>query len=88
MRYAFVPEEIYPVKIRWCLFDNHLTVDHGIQQLVFRAQLDLALRLMKPICLHIREADDDALQIMAQVCIIFQYYVLSIQSNIWNIILL
>ena len=53
-----------------CLFDKHftLTVEHGIQQLVFRAQLDLALKLMKPICLHIREADDDALRILEEVC--------------------
>ena len=52
------------------MFDKHFThtVEHGIQQLVFRAQLDLALKLMKPICLHIREADDDALRILEEVC--------------------
>lgn len=50
-----------------CMSDKHFIVEHGIQQLVFRAQVDLALKLMKPICLHIREADDDALRILKEV---------------------
>lgn len=48
-------------------------VEHSIQQLVFRAQLDLALKLNKPICLHIREADDDALRILEEACVPLNY---------------
>ena len=49
-------------------YGDVFAVEHSIQQLVFRAQLDLALKLNKPICLHIREADDDALRILEEVC--------------------
>ncbi len=34
---------------------------------VFKLQLDLARELGKPVCLHIRGADEEALKIMAQV---------------------
>ena len=49
-------------------YSRNNQVEHSVQQRVFRAQLDLALKLWKPICLHIREADDDALRILEQVC--------------------
>ena len=42
-------------------------IPHDVQQQVFRAQLGLALKLRKPICLHIREANDDGLRILKQV---------------------
>ena len=42
-------------------------VEHGIQQRVFMAQLKVALKTQKPICLHIREADEDALAVLDQV---------------------
>ena len=44
----------------------YLAVDHKIQHQVFRAQIGLALKLNKPMCLHIREADDDALRILEE----------------------
>ena len=46
-------------------------VEPGIQHLVFRGQLDLALQMSKPICLHIREADGDAFRILREVGIHF-----------------
>jgi len=50
-------------------YSSKNNVEHGIQQLVFRAQLDLALKMNKPICLHIREADDDAWRILEEACV-------------------
>ena len=57
-------------------YSSKNNVEKGIQQAVFKAQLDLARKMNKPICLHIREADDDALRIMAEVLlhILFSYY--------------
>ena len=55
-------------------------VPKHIQQKWFRAQLDLARKLMKPICLHIRGgADDDALRILEEASVsevIIQFHAL------------
>lgn len=39
---------------------------HKKQMEVFARQLDLGIALKKPIVLHLREADDDALQVLSQ----------------------
>ena len=48
-------------------YSSKNNVEKGIQEIVFKAQLDLARKMNKPICLHIREADDDAWRILEEV---------------------
>ena len=48
-------------------YSKRNNIPHDVQQQVFRAQLGLALKLKKPICLHIREANDDGFRVLKQV---------------------
>ncbi len=48
-------------------YSHKNNVDHDIQKMVFRAQLALAKKRIEPICLHVREADEDAFQVLEEV---------------------
>ena len=61
-------------------------MNHAIQQRVFREQLDLALKLDKPIVLHIRDADNDALRILDAAGVPLNYRIhLHCFTGDWNL---
>lgn len=45
------------------------SVSRDIQKRVFDLQLRMAMDLKLPVCLHLRDSDDDGLQILKEVCL-------------------
>jgi TatD DNase family protein len=58
---------------------NYRFVKHKeVQQIVFRKQIQIALDMNKPLVIHCREAEEDALTILDEV----GFYVMLINSNV------
>ena len=56
-----------------------------IQKAVFKAQLRLAMKLGLPVCIHIREAEDDGLEVLREVGLPTDYNIhLHCFTGTWN----
>jgi hypothetical protein len=69
-------------------YSRNNNVDHDIQKAVFRAQLKLAMRLNKGVCLHIRKADEQGFIQLEEVILFGStlFYSLSLLSSLFRLV--